>query len=311
MAVTAPTKLSDFSGFIHADQAEPIFERAARMSVAQRLARKQPLSFRGVEVPVVTGRPTASWVAEGDTKPASTQTMSLKTMTPKKLVTLIPVSQEVVRANPGGFMTLIRDSVADAFAAAFDSAAFHGTNTPFDDYLDETGFAAEIGAHDADEGGVHQDLVTALDLLVTAGKRLTGWALDDVMEPNILGSVDANGRPLYIDLITNDTAVAPGDAMQPPREGRLLRRPSWMSDTVATADKSTVIGYGGDWSQAAWGVVGSGIEWAVSTETAVTINGSLVSAFEKNLVVVRAEAEYGWLVNDVNSFVRLSNLAGS
>jgi hypothetical protein len=41
----------------------------------------------------------------------------------------------------------------------------------------------------------------------------------------------------------------------------------------------------------------------VSTEAAVTINGSLVSLFERNLVAILAEAEYGFVVNDVEAFV--------
>jgi hypothetical protein len=50
-----------------------------------------------------------------------------------------------------------------------------------------------------------------------------------------------------------------------------------------------------------------GISYKVSTEAAVTINGALVSLFENNLVAVRAEAEYGWLVNDVDAFVRITD----
>jgi hypothetical protein len=69
-----------------------------------------------------------------------------------------------------------------------------------------------------------------------------------------------------------------------------------------TAD---IYGYAGDWTQAAWGVVG-GISYDVSTEATVTINGSLVSLWENNLVAIRAEAEYGWLVNDTASFVKLT-----
>ena len=39
------------------------------------------------------------------------------------------------------------------------------------------------------------------------------------------------------------------------------------------------------------------------------INGALVSLWEKNLLAVRAEAEYGFLVNDVDAFVTYINAA--
>lgn len=304
MAVSAATKLSDFSGFINAQQAEPIFTKAAEMSVVQRLAQQVPLGLGGSAIPVVTGDVTAAWVNEGNAKPASTATMTLKTMSPKKIAVLIPVSAEVVRANPANFLTVVRTSAAKAFAAAFDSAALHGTSTPFAAYLDQTTKAVELGAHTAAEGGVWADLVPALDLLVTAGKDLSGWALDSVMEPNLLGSVDSTGRPIFVD--TPLTETAQGAA----RPGRLMGRQSYMSKNVATTNKTTVVGYAGDWSQVAWGTIG-GISYDVSTEASVTINGSLVSAFENNLVIVRAEAEYGFVVNDVDAFVRITNLTGS
>jgi hypothetical protein len=45
----------------------------------------------------------------------------------------------------------------------------------------------------------------------------------------------------------------------------------------------------------------------VTTQAAVTINGALVSLWENNLVGILMEAEYGWLVNDVNAFVKFTN----
>ena len=43
----------------------------------------------------------------------------------------------------------------------------------------------------------------------------------------------------------------------------------------------------------------------------VTINGSLTSLWENNLVAILAEAEFGWVVNDTDAFVRLTNASGS
>ena len=51
------------------------------------------------------------------------------------------------------------------------------------------------------------------------------------------------------------------------------------------------------------------ISYDVSTESTVTINGELVSLWEHNLLAVRAEAEYGFLVNDVDAFVTYINAA--
>jgi HK97 family phage major capsid protein len=299
MAITAATVTGDFSGFLDAEQSAPIFDEARRSSDVQQLTRQIPLGINGQEIPVTTSKPTAGWVAEGAKKPASKGAMSLKTMTPKKLAAIAVVSAEVVRANPGGYVDSLRPDLAEAFAIAFDAAALHGTSTPFTTYIDQTTQTdVEIGTAAASAGSVYADLNSGLAALVADGKRLTGFAFDVAAEPLFNAAVDTTGRPLFVDSPTIDNAA-------PVRSGRVLGRPAFMGEGVAD---STTVGYGGDWSQAVWGTVG-GITYDVSTDATVTINGALVSLWENNLLAVRAEAEYGWLVNDVDAFVTYINAA--
>ncbi len=131
-------------------------------------------------------------------------------------------------------------------------------------------------------------------LLVADGKKLRGFALDDSVEPDFWGAVDGNGHPLYVNLPTDDVSQTIA------RPGRLLGRPSFMGEGVGNGD---TVGFGGDFSKAAWGVVG-GISYRVSTEATVTIDGQLTSLFENNLVAVLAEAEYGFVVADTEAFVK-------
>ncbi len=158
-------------------------------------------------------------------------------------------------------------------------------------------------------GGVYRDLVDSMAELVAdtdaTGRhyRLTGFALDNQAEPRLLGSVDTTGRPLWVDLPANEESNALS------RPGSLLGRRSFMGEGVSDPD-NTIVGYAGDWTQAAWGAVG-GISYKTSTEATVTINGSLTSLWEKNLVAILAEAEYGFLVNDADAFVQLRNDTGS
>lgn len=312
MAITAATLTSDFSGFITPEQSAPIFNQARSSSVFQQLIRQVTLGGSGVSVPVVTGKPVAGWVDEGGQKPASKGSRTLKTISPKKLAAIVVNSEEVVRANPGGYITDLRDDLAEAFALAFDAAVAHdkladGTSTgPFSTYLDQATKVVEVGSHTTAQGGVHGDLNEALSLLVNdrdsngRGKRLNGWAFDSVMEPVFNGQTDTTGRPLFIDQpVDVDTAGIV-------RLGSTMGRRSFISDGVGTVDGETVVGYAGDWTQAAWGVVG-GISYSVSNQATVTIDGELVSCFENNLVAIRAEAEYGFLLNDADSFVKFTN----
>jgi HK97 family phage major capsid protein len=300
VAITDPTLRSDFAGFLNPAQSAPIFDDAARMSVVQRLTRRVPLGANGQTIPITTSKPTAGWVDEGGQKPASSGGRGLVPMVPKKLAAIVVNSAEVVRADPGGYISGLRADLAEAFAIAFDFAALHnlggdGTGSgPFDNYIAETSKSVTFGTGDT----IHADVVDGLRQLVNDGKRLTGFAFDDIAEPEFLDAVDGVGRPIYIDTPLDDTTRA--------RNGRLIGRQSWMGEGVAN---DGILGFGGDWRKAAWGVVG-GISYDVSEQATVTIDGALTSLWEHNLVAIRAEAEYGFVVADTDAFVAYNEATG-
>lgn len=309
MAITAPTQTSDFdSGFLTPEMSGYIFEEAAKVSVVQQLTSRVPLGINGQNIPVVTGKMKAGWVSEGGQKPASNADIGLKTIKPEKIAAIAVVSAEVVRANPGNYMSLLRPQIAEAFALAFDLAALYDRGPdgaagggPFDTHLAMTSKSVDLAGTSSSTTNTHTRVVAGLKALVDDGKRLTGFALDDVVEPDFLSALDTTGRPLYVDTPLADTTHAV-------RPGRLIGRPTFMSDHIAEPTPTTpgtdyTVAWGGDWSQAVWGAVG-GISYDVSTEATVTINGQLVSLWEHNLVAIRAEAEYGFLVNDPESFVK-------
>lgn len=300
MAITAATTLSGFSGFLNREQSAPIFEKAAETSIVQSLGRKVELGYTGQSIPVVTGKVTAGWVAEGAQKPASAGTMTLKTMDPKKIAAIAVVSSEVVRANPGNYVNLIRDQVAEAFALAFDSAALHGTSSPFSTNIDTGSSSQEFTGVTPAFTAVYDDINAGLATLVNAGKQPTGFAWDRRMEPVLNGAKDTTGMPIFN---SRDLTTKVG----PIREGSMLGYPMAIGTGIYTATPK-IYGYLGDWTQVAWGVVG-GISYRLSTEATVTINGALVSLFENNLVAVLAEAEYGFLANDAAAFVKYTNAA--
>lgn len=298
MAQTGPTKTSEFSGFLKPELAQAYFDDARRLSVVQQNVRQVPLGINGQEIPVTTSKPTASWVSEGAKKPTTAGGKSLKTITPKKLAAISVVSAEVVRANPGGYIEDLRQDIAEAFAIAFDAAALHGVNSPFGvgNYIAATSKSVALGTTPANKGGIYADVNAGLSLLVNDGKRMTGSVWDSVAEPIFNSSVDTNGRPLFIDSPTTETSATV-------RNGRLLGRQSVIGEGVGLGD---VVGFAGDWSKAVWGVVG-GITYDISTQATVTLDDELVSLFENNLVAVRAEAEFGWLVYDPEAFVAFTS----
>lgn len=291
----AATTTSAFEGMLSPEQAAPIFEKAAEMSTVQRVAQRVELGIHGTSIPVFANELSATWVGEAGKKPASEATPNIVTMEPKKLATIFAVSAEVVRANPGNFMNIMRDKVAAAFARAFDQAALHGHASAFPTYIDQT-TQPEVSLEQGTNA--YLQLNEGLNELVTDGKELTGFLFDPRTEPILNGAVDTANRPLFIDTPIVDTNPTV-------RPGRVLGRPAYIGKGVY--DGTSVVGYAGDWSKVAWGVVG-GISFDVSDQAAVDLgDGALTSLWQHNLIAVRAEAEYGFVVADRDAFVKYTN----
>ena len=301
MAITAAKKLADFNGFIKPELAGPIFDEAAKGSAAMSLIRKVPLGASGQAFPVVTSRPTANWTAEGAKKHTTEAGLGLVKMKPEKLTAIAVASQEVIRANPGGYSETLQALLAEAFARAFDLAVFHnkggdGNGTsPFETTLAATTKTLTLGATAGTN--TYDDIVKAmaLNLQGTPKKKVTGFAFDTGFEIDLLNTKDTTGKPLFAE-------AAYTGAVPALRAGSVLGRATYMHENVG--DGKTV-GFAGDWTKAAWGTVG-GIAMDISTEATVTINGELVSLYENNLVAVRAEAEYGFTVADKEAFVKIA-----
>ena len=286
-------------GFLQPAQAAPIFEEVTRKSMVQQLGRKVEMGPEGVSIPFWEGEVSASWVEEGGKKPLTKGGFDKFTIVPKKIAAITVMSAEVVRANPLNYINVMREKIAESCAIAFDDAALHGTNTPFGAYVDQTSKSVALlnAAGEADAYGAANG---ALSLLVEDGKKWTGGLLDVVTEPIINGSMDANGRPLFIEPTYTETNSLT-------RTGRILSRPTMIAEHVKEGKN---VGYFGDFSKLLWGQVG-GITYDVSDQTTVDLSAEqdgsgLTSLWQHNLVAIRCEAEYAIRVHDVESFVRVT-----
>lgn len=293
MAQTAATTTSAFGGFIKPNEAANYFEKARYASSVMQLARQVPLGASGEEIMMSTGKATAGWVSEAGKKPTTETSIGVKSFKPHKIAAISVVSAEVVRANPGNYMSLLQDEIAASFAEAFDAAALHGDG-PFTTSVSDTTKSVSLAP------SAYDGVVEALRVLANDKKKLNGFAFDRIVEADFLGEKDGNDRPLFIDTPLENTAsvITPG---------RIIGRSAFLGDGIA---KDEVVGFAGDWSQLVWGTVG-GIKFDVSTQASVTLGGELISLFENNLVAIRAEAEYGLLINDVESFASITSTSGS
>lgn len=292
-STVAQTGDSMFSGFLNPEQAKDFFAEAEKTSIVQQLAQKIPMGPTGVRIPHWTGNVTAKWVGEGGQKPVTKGDFSKQDVVPHKIATIFAASAEAVRANPLNYLATMRTKVAEAIALAFDNAVLHGTLTPFGAYIDQSNKVASI------KPNAYTGLNDSLSQLVTAGKKWNGTLFDNVAEPILNGTVDTAGRPIFIDATYQDINA-------PFRAGRVLGRPTYLSDHVASGQ---VVGYVGDFSQIVWGQIG-GLSFDVSDQATLDLSAAqdgsgIVSLWQNNLVAIRVETEFGVLVNDPQAFVKL------
>lgn len=310
MAVTAPLKISDVNdALLPRTLAGPIFEKSVEQSAVMALARQAPLALDATtSVPIPMDVPTADWVGQAARKPLSTSSVGVKQMTAKKLAVLIPVAEEVVMTNSGGLWTQLQTDLPTAFARAFDHAAIHGKTMkgatgPFTDYLAMTSNAVALGTATQAQGGIWADFVNGMAEVIDDDWDYTGTVADHRLKPSLLLATDTTGRPILVDTTVPGTQMASAGTLigEPLAYSRSVsgkqRRQSASSDTGLRA-------IGGDWSQAAYGV-GMDITVRISKEaTYVDEEGGVHSAFQENLVLLLAEAYYGYVQGDADAFVK-------
>lgn len=299
-AQIAQTGDTMFEGYLEPEQAKDYFAEAEKTSIVQRFAQKIPMGTTGQKIPHWVGDVSAQWLGEGDMKPITKGNMTSQTIAPHKIATIFVASAETVRANPANYLGTMRTKVATAFAMAFDNAAIWGTDSPFPTHLAQTDKSISLVDGGIKGTGTPYDAlgVNGLKLLVEDGKKWSHTLLDDVAEPILNGAKDANGRPLFIES-TYEGLVTPY------REGRILARPTILSDHV---NSGNIVGFAGDFSQVVWGQVG-GLSFDVTDQATLNLGTptapNFVSLWQHNLVAVRVEAEYAFHCNDKDAFVKL------
>lgn len=268
--------------------AGPIFEKATESSIAMQLAQKVPSTLTGAAIPVTVGEVTADWVAEGQEKHVADAGATTLIMVPVKVATIILATQEFVNADPGGLYGLIKEKGSESLGSAFDWASLHGLNYagnpgPFPTYINKgLTLEVELGTATPQEGGIDGDL--------TAGQALVpgfdGYALDASVRAALANTRDTTGRRMI-----EDTSVIGGQqALYSKKIKKLLN--------------GTVSGWGGDWTQCAWGV-GIDLTMKLTDQATIRQGGDLVPLWQTNQVAVLLEASYGFVVNNgPDNFVR-------
>ena len=277
-AVSLPTEISS-----------EIIQKTTEQSAIMRLARRITLPGRGVTIPMITGEPTAEWVAETGVKPVSNPSVSQKVMQAYKLAVIETFSKEFTRDLKALYDALV-ERMPYALAYAFDKTVISALEKPGENFDNFAACTAQsiIATTDA---SVYDGLVAADTDIATAGYMLNGFALSPQARGILLGAVDTTGRPLFVN------NVADGAIPLILGAPTFVNKGMYKAGTAGTSGTPAVVGVAGDWTQAMYGTV-EGVQIDINDKGVVTVgsgtSATQVNLWQQNMVAVRAEIEVGF-----------------
>lgn len=263
------------------DVSAEILQKTQESSMVMQLAQNIALPGRGLQIPMITGDPTAAWVGETDAKPVSDPTLDKKIMQAHKLAVIVPFSDEFRRDAAALYDALVA-RLPGVLAQKFDETVFFGptgvTLANFDNLSGATAQALDASGKTAYDGLVAADIDIS-----EQGGTVDGYVFSPQGRGILLSAVDGNKRPLFM----NSTA-----------EGaipRLLGAPTYFTAAAYKAgDSVDVVGFAGDWSKAMYGTV-EGVTINYSSDATLVNGNTTINLFQQNMFAVRAEIEVGFV----------------
>lgn len=262
------------------DVSNEILQKTQDASAVMALARQIALPGRGAAINVITSDPTASWVGETSAKPVSNPGLETKIMRAYKLAVIVPFSNEFRRDVAALYDALI-NRLPGALAAKFDATVFGNGSAPGSDFDTFASVTAQAIGGTLTYGG----LVAADADIATNGGIMNGIALAPQGKSILLGAVDGDQRPLFINNISEGAVPVVLGART------VLSKGAYVAGTSPTPNK---VGIAGDWTQAVYGTV-EGVKIDYSSDATLDIgSGNVINLFQQNMFAVRAEIEVGF-----------------
>lgn len=268
------------------DISSEIIQKTQEESAVMRLSRKVELPGRGLTIPVITGDPTAEWVAETGVKPVSNGTPGTKLMQAFKIAVIETFSKEFTRDADALYEAMVQ-RLPGALALTFDKTIIGATPAPSQTNFDILAGCTQVSIANANNG-TYLGLVTADSNIAQAGGLMNGVAMGAQGRSLLLSAVDTTGRPIFMPS-ANDGIV-----------GRVLGSDVYFNRglyVAGTSPAANIVGIAGDWSKAIFGTV-AGVEISFTDTASLTVgsgeSASTINLWQQNMVAVRAEIEVGF-----------------
>lgn len=287
----------DASGILlPAEVSSQIWQDAQEASVVMQKSTRIDLPGVGIDVPLITGDPVASWVGETEKIKVGESSFGNKSIRPRKVALIELFSNEFRRDLPALYAALA-ERLPKTLATAFDQKALHATAEA--NAFDSLAGASALGLGTTDTYGDAVDIDSAV---YEAGGVTDGYVLAPQARKVLLTARDADGNPLLGNSLTST-----------PNTPSILGSDLTYSRNAFKAGTPNVLGYAGQWSGNAFYGVVQAITVAVSTEATIDRTAGVgatrdyVDLFQQDMFALRVIAHLGFAVRDLDKFVKVTD----
>ena len=257
--------------------------------------RKVPMPNGNLSIPKMTAKASAYWIGEAEKITSSQAQFGEVNLKAKKLASLTPISNDLLRYNAVGIDGWIADDLMRNAKVELDDAFLNGTGTAHT----PLGLKNVTGVQTwAPSSGTALSLKTPTEMLAKLKSK-------NIPMENVKWLLNPMGEAWLEDL-----AFSSGPFAFPSLdEGKLKGYEVIESATVGYNESGSPVTadfWVGDWSQFLWGV-GYDISVEMSREgTFADGHGNQISAFQNDLTLVRLITEHDFGVKHPEAFVKAS-----
>lgn len=288
LSVTSPADGGFLVPEVLANEVIPLLY--AKTVVMESGARKLDMPNGNLSIPRLQGGSTSYY--QGENRPATKSQQKLENLTlrSKKLTTLVPTSNDLIRNASVSADAIVRDDMMQSMRLKMDWAGLYGTGTEYT----PLGIKNTPGISKLDVGAIIGADDPAIMRAVLKSKNLpmgsVGWVFNSTIEGILYNLKTTAGAYIYRDEMN---------------AGKLLGYPYLTTEQIPVGSdnhgKSDI--FFGDWSEF---IVGEEVAFEMSASTEATYDdgtGTLVSAYSNDQTVIKVLAKHDFGLRHAPAFL--------
>jgi len=266
----------------------------SKTAIVELGARRIPMPKGNINLPKMTGGATSYYQGEATDATKSQQTFANIKLSSKKLVTLVPISNDLIRDSSMAADRLVRDDMVQQMRLKFDYTGMYGSGTAFTPL------------------GIKKSVTTANISCATGSATLTGdvpgtmisqLMTDNTPMINVGWIFNSKIWGAFYNLKTTTNQYIYRAEMD---RGMLNGFPFKVSNQITTANATAGTTYSdiflGDFSEFLFGDEMS-FEFSASTEASYYDGSQLQSAFSQDLTILKVISKHDFALRHDTSFL--------